>query len=284
MGPKLMTLYHYCSNEAFLSIATKKQLWLSELLLSNDALEGKWIRQVFRDCCARRGFPAHKQERFLRYLDGLIKFCTAYGFCMSHKDDLLSQFRAYAADGRGVAIGINEEYLRQLAEHKRSRGRPSRFKFLQVEYDEAAQRALVDPHIDEILAAADRLDEVQSRSFYPSEDEQIEANGLNFCLGLRFLPFADKIFGIKHPTFMDEREWRLIEPQYQSMPKMQPYLGQTLFRSASNRIVPYVTMDIERLEIPSIVEIILGPRNTTPAAVVGRLLSKYEWAGVTVRG
>ena len=39
-----MPLYHYCSNDTFLSILRNSELWLSELTLSNDSMEGIWVR------------------------------------------------------------------------------------------------------------------------------------------------------------------------------------------------------------------------------------------------
>jgi hypothetical protein len=42
-----MNLFHYCSNTAMISIISNKEIWTTELALSNDLLEGKWIREVF---------------------------------------------------------------------------------------------------------------------------------------------------------------------------------------------------------------------------------------------
>ena len=43
------TLYHYCSTAAFQSIVEKRELWLTDLSLSNDNLEGKWAVRRYLD-------------------------------------------------------------------------------------------------------------------------------------------------------------------------------------------------------------------------------------------
>ena len=41
-------LYHYCSNASLLDILASHKVRLSDLSLSNDSLEGRWVRKVFQ--------------------------------------------------------------------------------------------------------------------------------------------------------------------------------------------------------------------------------------------
>ena len=106
-----MNLFHYCSNAAMISIISNKEIWATELALSNDLLEGKWIREAFSDYCKDEGISASDQNELLRHLDVVIAMAGYAGFCMSEEGDLLSQWRAYAENGAGVSVGFNKEYF-----------------------------------------------------------------------------------------------------------------------------------------------------------------------------
>jgi hypothetical protein len=54
--------------------------------------------------------------------------CTYYCVCFSEIGDLLSQWRGYADDGRGVAIGFNEDLLKENTDY-------CHIKYAPIEYD-----------------------------------------------------------------------------------------------------------------------------------------------------
>jgi hypothetical protein len=109
------TLYHYCSTASFHAITQSHALWLSSLSLSNDTMEGKLVARAIarlaeRDSLESKGF------RLLQRIIVLLELAfDGLGFCLSEKDDLLSQWRGYAADATGVSIGFSKEYLKRLA-------------------------------------------------------------------------------------------------------------------------------------------------------------------------
>jgi hypothetical protein len=100
-------LYHYCSNNTFLSIIKNKSVWLSDLTLSNDRLEGKWVRSLLVERCEAESMHPVELERLLSAFDFGAERMGAAGFCMSEDGDLLSQWRGYADDGAGVASASN---------------------------------------------------------------------------------------------------------------------------------------------------------------------------------
>src|SRR6202035_5793546 len=109
-----MNLYHYCSNASFLSIVSTKEIWAFDFSLSNDLLEGKWIREVFSQYCVEKKVSTRDQLTLLQHFDGLMSLSGGAGFCMSEEGDLLSQWRAYADDGIGISIGFNKDYFDAL--------------------------------------------------------------------------------------------------------------------------------------------------------------------------
>ncbi len=279
-----MKLYHYCANSAFISILKTRQLWFSELSLSNDPMEGRWIRKVFRDCCADREVASHRHERLLANLDLVIDMFSAAGFCMSEEGDLLSQWRAYAENGSGVSIAFNREYFEKLGPHRRDLPHPFNVALQKVEYSKSKQEEIVNEQLGLIL------EEVKDGLFDPPTLLTIAAQGASeprkksmASLGLRFLLYFPHLFEIKNPAFAEEREWRamtyLIKPTIDE-PRSLEALN---FRAQMDRIVPYVAIDLEPLEAPSISEVVLGPRNITPIPVIERMLRALGWENVAVR-
>ncbi len=75
-----MNLYHYCSNASFVEIVKSRSIWLSELTLSSDYLEGKWIREVFREVCESLDASELTIDQLLSRLDITINFWRGLGF------------------------------------------------------------------------------------------------------------------------------------------------------------------------------------------------------------
>jgi hypothetical protein len=65
----MTTLYHYCSNTAFLSIISSREVFASEFTLSNDILEGKWIREVVRQYILEKPLHSIQQSLLLNQID-----------------------------------------------------------------------------------------------------------------------------------------------------------------------------------------------------------------------
>ena len=117
-------LYHYCSNQTFLNIIKNKQIWLSNCIKSNDKNE---FILLIKDLY----LAVDKCQTFLN--KNLIKdlFCFlcentfdgienrnfgAYILCFSSKEDSLTQWHMYAQNGKGVAIGFNNEIFNKIKE------------------------------------------------------------------------------------------------------------------------------------------------------------------------
>ena len=124
------TLYHYCSLNTFLNIMKNKSIWVSDIERSNDFLELVALRQLFSQHINADFNEIIEKNRIsdenLDLVNGLwtlredfmAKLSTAYtrtfAFCLSEKGDLLSQWRGYADDGTGVAIGFNLDFFKNL--------------------------------------------------------------------------------------------------------------------------------------------------------------------------
>lgn len=133
---KTSVLYHYCSVPAFFSIVKNKSIWLSDVSKSNDSQELRWFLTEYEKLLhslwyslllerKKAGFeddPIETQELYSSLSQELYSDCVkCWAFCLSEKRDDLGQWRGYADNGKGIAIGfkrepfnaiVNEEILR----------------------------------------------------------------------------------------------------------------------------------------------------------------------------
>jgi Protein of unknown function (DUF2971) len=280
-----MNLYHYCSNRSFLSIIETREILASELSLSNDLLEGRWIRNIFLEYCNEKNVSSYDQQDLLRHLDSLIAFSGGAGFCMSADGDLLSQWRGYADDGAGVSIGFSKEYLETLGERKRDRGDKFNAALTQIEYNKARQKELVAEQMDQILellkVGAMRIPTLLT----PETEEETARRKENFSkIMLQFFLLFFHLYSIKNPAFAEEREWRIISHLVRRRSRgADSDLSAMDFRADTDRIIPFRRIPLEDLGRPAITGIILGPKNITPSEIVDAFLKKHGWTNVAVQ-
>jgi hypothetical protein len=122
-------IYHYCPPEAFLAILTNRNFRLSASYTLNDVSEGSWGYSVFTEAA-----EALEKETGTEFVSNIVRPVTAGHLhsmlmigCFSLAADVLSQWRAYANDGRGFAIGFSPQLVKIPA------------KPLRVLYDKDAQ-------------------------------------------------------------------------------------------------------------------------------------------------
>ena len=278
-----MNLFHYTSNEAFLSIIAKKEIWLSEFTLSNDALEGKWLREVFIQQCKERGLSAYDQSRLLEELDLVSAVFGGAGFCMSQEGDLLSQWRAYASDAAGVSIGFDHDYFDRLGRLRQERNDSFGVATKKVEYDLSKQKELIRSAFDKVVELVSQgAFKTPTIASPETSEEAAKRKKLFMDLSLSFIQFFPLLYSLKNPAFIEEREWRLISYVVRGPNKDFDQISKMDFRPLKDRIVPFNRIQLENLDVPSIIEVVLGPRNVTPVEIVEAALRKYSFANVTV--
>jgi hypothetical protein len=238
--------YHYCSNETFRLICENKTLRFSDVNMLNDYAETRWAYGLFEDAATlllRREAenPIGITRGFFDCVDphvGQYQHLTHPTVCsFSRSGDILSQWRAYADEGRGVSIGFGGRTLRNLDGWK-----------LKVEYDSQVQ----------ITEFANSLIEV-----HDSDDAEIFVQR---CKSAVILALA-----YKNPAFREENEVRCVH-----MLDVRDELGRTFLRSPDGHevkfrtqgadVIAYVDLPI-RLQIDSqpIKRIVMGPRNPNKA-------------------
>lgn len=240
------TFYHYTSAPSCLSILDGDELWASHAGFLDDLSEISHAVSIARQVCADlEDELGAEHRRLLRALAGALgNFAQVPVFVASFSEsgDLLSQWRAYCKYPGGYAIGIAPSYLAP-------RARTAGFALAKCRYGRDEQRAVLDRLIKDHVAA------------YLSKDVAAERNALQAAGS--DAPATDQIRGmlgdvarvaafLKHPSFVEEREWRIVSLGESVAPK---------FRVAGGRLVPYVPFSLRSTKRDEgyVTELVVGP-------------------------
>ena len=254
-------LYHYCSNDSFLSIIKTNSIRLSSLSLSSDSREGKLVSELMVEFGKSDKLGQEIVERLRFTVDGLNQFIDGLGFCLSESGDLLSQWRGYAGDGSGVSIGFSKQYFQRLS--KLSRGKDvAGFSLSQVKYDREKQKSRIHPAYLKIKELIEKgVFKIPSRfmilSNLTDEENKEEENLLKVLqtkLSFTNLMLLRELYSLKHSAFSEEKEWRLVSFFLKNGEE------QCSFRSSETGIVPYRDYKMIDCGCGRIVEIFLVPK------------------------
>ncbi|VVD60237.1 hypothetical protein PCO31110_00062 [Pandoraea communis] len=254
-------LYHYCKPETFLAIISNKKLRFSDLYSMNDFMELEWGRQVWRE--SKTDLIETCGEPLVHDIGECMQAAWIAGYplatCLSTQGDVLSQWRAYAQDGRGYAIGFDAKRLVNLGA-----------RALRVTYDKEEQQA-------EIRGLVNAMYEVEKNG------EPRDPQGfLHLCTGLAF-----DMAAFKSPAFSEEREVRLMrlanltngDRMFRLSDDFGPaddpdwYRAKVEFHLKESAPVPHLDIDFSRKNVNgAIVEVILGPKNSSLEVSVAAFL------------
>ena len=243
-------LYHYCDANAFLSICTSGKIRFGDLFSMNDFMEMHWGYSVWEEAATELLDVVGRE--FLDEIDKIIHSSGMKGVltasCFSLSGDVLRQWRAYADDGQGYAIGFSAKDLIEAPV------RP-----LSVLYNHEKQ-------VHEMKSIILSLFKVE-------QQEEIKFGGdfWEVCTRIAF-----DLSSFKNPAFAEEQEVRLVHllslVEGQSFFKLtddggtafgQPAAGEPIqFKIRHNTPTPFIDLDYTNKGIINpIKEVILGPKN-----------------------
>ena len=197
-----MPLYHYCSNDTFLSILRNSEIWLSELTLSNDSMEGKWLQKLLLEKYKETEKDHERLTALSNILEAISKKFRAFGFCLSAHGDTLSQWREYADKGEGVAIGFADG--KDTFPH---------FQITKIIYIENKCKELIDGILSNTKRAFD-LNEENVIIKAISEKTKNDIDILELIGGKEndqlIIDAVLNSFSVKNPAFEEEKERRIL--------------------------------------------------------------------------
>ena len=246
-------------------------------------MEGRLVKTTVMRLAERDGLDAQAKARLEESIALMERLFDGLGFCLSEEGDLLSQWRGYADDAKGVAIGFNHEYLTAL-QQDREKDSP-RFSIYQAQYDIDKHDADVAPTYRELRRLIDEgafkrkgswsLLDSRTPDEIAADDKKIETSYR--ALVIKLLELFPKLYELKAPAFREEREWRLVSIFTDSIDE------QCQFRASRGRVIPYRSFVLKDLGLPPISEVILGPKHETPPKVLQSLLKRAGYSDVIVR-
>lgn len=243
-------LYHYTNLTGLLGIVKSRTLWTSDVRYMNDSAELKHAADLIglevQDRIARGEGQADLLNQFAdwvrhRISNGHLLFSASF----RSQGNLLSQWRGYSSQGKGVSLGFPADYIIDCA-------RRQQFQIGQCIYEPARQRRLIAKILDAVqIQGRKRSQGTENREqlavLYQEVFEQIEVDLLRIAAIL------------KHPSFSEEKEWRIVSPVFTDVISALPMTVR--FREAHSMLVPYLEFDLRAGDqaLPVIEHLFLGP-------------------------
>lgn len=226
-------LFHYTNSAGMRGILESNRLWATNYRFLNDKSEiahGVTIlEQLVKDRLDKVDHAIIEEllSRLLRTANAFEGIFDCFVSCFCERNDLLNQWRDYAASGGGYAIGFNSREIGM----RWGQLHPSQDLILtKVIYDPATQTALIAEVVDSA---------VRELKFILEEDSTVESANTLIASCCQFVRsnIADYLLSFKHPAFAAESEWRLcLTPR--SIDEVQ-----LRFRDGPYGLTPYVEID-----------------------------------------
>jgi hypothetical protein len=275
-------VYHYCSAETLRAILESKSLRFTDINMLNDSMEVQWGYSAFEEAATRLirriGLSDKIPEMPVAFFDSVDEIIAKIEFiahpfvsCFSFEGDSLEQWRSYADDGRGFAIGFRASGLQQL-----------QVAVLSVEYDRETQ-------IKEMMAALIAL--------YFRKHAEAEAERNLFFEDCMLT--ASYMVAFKHPAFLHEQELRCvravnIKNENNTFRFTDPGKpgegGQRLdrlpvkFQVRDNHLCAYLDMPFSSPDGASpIAEVVMGPKNHSHAGNILLYLGGLGYSDVRIK-
>lgn len=251
-------LYHYTDAAGLQGIIANREMWFTNIFHQNDPSElGHGIKMACAELRAAGVAGGPIVQLFCeRMIDGLIRqvgvvfvyFTTSFS---RHCDDI-NQWRVYADNGRGFALGLKPSFFHPTESHGR---RPNeRYWVGSVVYDEAeAIRRMKEP-IGRVLETLNRPLVKQK-----ANNSAIRLAFVNrMCVALGS-PIIWNSLTTKNPAYRDEQEVRLM-----SLGEVESFKPYVKTRTRGSRLVPFIKVDIGGGD--KVDNVVIGPAADKKAA------------------
>lgn len=221
-------LFHYTPFASFLAILQSGKLWATGVQYLNDSQELLHAIGLAGDYVRDR-LGSEKTREAQSALSDIVKSLPSvthlriFQFSFSEEADLLSQWRAYCPNG-GVSFGLRRSVLAETASN-------SDFRLVQCIYDHDQQRdrisRIMDPVIEDRLSMFHHIANGTLDRYV-----QLQSEG----------PWSQKLLELapqlKHSSFQEEREWRLVSGEIHGNDK------RLCFHTSASCLLPHIEIDI----------------------------------------
>lgn len=262
-------MYHYCSLNSFVSIVKNKEFWLTRTDYTNDIYEMRYFDHQMIDIANRL---VEQEEVTQEEVEGLKIFYDTedrhekmFIGCFSGKGEILSQWRTYADNAKGISMGFSVSKLISTLKIQPI------LKILNEGYVGYKVKYLDNKMLDELKEEI--IANIRKNGKYKLTNEDA-----NRCI---------ENYYTKGEEFKFEEEYRILYNPKQKL--IRDYCFEvedsfyrqdaTDFRIRDDNIISYWKMPIK----DSIEEVILGPKCKINVTDVTIFLRKNGFNNVDVR-
>ncbi len=241
-GRKPRMLYHYTSGSGLIGILKSQSIWATSIRFLNDSTEYSFALNLAHNVIRER--IAKASNKFDRALNTVLEERLAsdvhaeiYVSSFTENGDQLSQWREYCPPTGGYAIGFRSKSLVPPAESG-----PDCF-LARCVYDLGSQEHLIRNLVQAVAQFAE-----ESLHAKLTHDRVFREA---FKLLGRLFPLVAP--ALKHPSFAEEREWRLIRLPISF--EHEPH-----FRAGRSMLIPYQEHSFpDKSHSVPIEELVVGP-------------------------
>jgi hypothetical protein len=268
---EVAVIYHYCSLENFLKIIDSKELFLLSANNMNDRLETTWIIHLINEEISKRKDMLKEED--IKTLGILFTINRLYPYisCFSENEDSLSQWRAYANNGKGIAIGFNPEKFGIKNDIPvNTVVKEDSIGYFKCIYDIDIQRKAINEILDFLCLNQDK------------KDQMINAN---IATAFNKLSVVSK-----NPCFIEEQETRIIHipmvmgHKSDNSTTVLAGISEINFLIKNESISSYFRFNLKDIFNSELIpEVILGPRNYMDPVELGTYLSVKNLKGTIIK-
>jgi len=231
-------LYHYCSATTLFAIIKNQSLRATSLAYLNDQREVVHGQEALVAWCDS-ALKTEQRALSIKALTEMKEVAQAYdirnlfGICFSQAGDKLSQWRGYANQGRGYAIGFRKSAFERKC-----------FR-------------LADGHLKNVIYDIEQFRTALNGQWYrdirPDYNMQFIRDQVDICISM-----------LKDEGFNEEKEWRIVVARdTNDAPKVSdkyiPFGDRIEFFERNGVLVPFVDLKtLPDIRLP-IVKIVIGP-------------------------
>lgn len=261
-------LYHYTNIDSFFNIIKNKTLWCSPASSLNDSKELIWAFDKVRELIEERKNEQNK-KMFEKLLEEMKANDSAYICSLSKNGDLLSQWRAYANDGYGVALGFDTECFN-----------PNRFDTDKEEtlgltlenIHKQAKKNLLDDIVYDDTKQTQKLNDILDK--FEKQSEKHHYNWSSLCTQI----FVNQLsFFFKNPAFSEEDEMRVVYTFTREY-GLNPFTIK--YRVSRNKITSYIEHEFT---CDHLKEVVLGPKSQLDEKELEHFLSTHDFKNIEIK-
>ena len=221
----LNTLYHYTDFNAMRGIITNGEIWLWNLRRMNDSQEMQYFIKELKIAVKKLLSQSEFECMEKLFAENLRDFnsLSSYAACFSEYADDAAQWARYAKNGMGVCIAFNKDLLSKI-------GKKGHAPLYKVNYSRNCDDLGIVKEIANLIKEESAA-KTSSDSTSSSGEQKIHET-------FNRLITSSPLF--KHPSFISEKEWRLVSLPY----NVNEYLGQPHFFVEETNIKKYYILNL----------------------------------------